>query len=307
MGSGTHHSSREPAPAAAKTALIIAHPGHELCVYGWLKQNRPSVFVLTDGSAPSRPPRLDTLTKRLTGLGLATGEFYGVTTDAEVYRALLAGDVQFFSGLALRLSNQLLEEGVTLVVGEAAEGYSPTHDVMRAVTGAAVEHANRERAERPIAHYEFNIIRRQDACAPVDSGVVSVRLDDVTFGEKIAAMRACPELTEEVGAGLDGASLDSLKPFASIADEVGRVVGDLGGAEGFRVECLRPVTGSFSTHFPDEYVPFYERYGEVLAALGRYAEVIRYREHYLPVVKSLEMMPECVSARGRGQDASGGA
>src|SRR4051812_44433101 len=29
--------------------LFIAHPGHELCVYAWLKLTKPKVFVLTDG------------------------------------------------------------------------------------------------------------------------------------------------------------------------------------------------------------------------------------------------------------------
>jgi hypothetical protein len=238
------------------------------------------------------------MNERLAGFGLAAGRFYGVTTDAEVYGALLGGDVQFFSGLALRLSSALLEEGVTLVAGEAAEGYSPTHDVMRAVTGAAVAHANREGAGRPIAHYEFNIISRQDDGAPVDAEVVSLRLDDVTFGEKIAAMRASPELADEVGAGLDGAPLDSLRPFASVAGEVGRVVGALGGAEGFRVECLRLAAGPPPARLPEGHVPFYERYGEALAALGRYAEVIRYREHYLPVIRGLQRLSEGVGAFG---------
>jgi carbonic anhydrase/acetyltransferase-like protein (isoleucine patch superfamily) len=31
-----------------KAAPVVAHPGHELCVYGWLEQARPLVFVLTD-------------------------------------------------------------------------------------------------------------------------------------------------------------------------------------------------------------------------------------------------------------------
>src|SRR5207302_1404403 len=31
------------------SALLVAHPGHELRVHGWLERERPLVFVLTDG------------------------------------------------------------------------------------------------------------------------------------------------------------------------------------------------------------------------------------------------------------------
>lgn len=35
--------------SSGRAALVVAHPGHELRVYGWLEQARPRVFVLTDG------------------------------------------------------------------------------------------------------------------------------------------------------------------------------------------------------------------------------------------------------------------
>ena len=33
-----------------RPALLLGHPGHELKVLGWLAENRPRVYVLTDGS-----------------------------------------------------------------------------------------------------------------------------------------------------------------------------------------------------------------------------------------------------------------
>jgi hypothetical protein len=289
MGSSTNnvHGETELARAAERPALVVAHPGHELCVYGWMKHNRPAVHVLTDGSAPTRPPRLGMTSKHLASLGLKPGGFYGVTTDAEVYAALLARDADFFAGLALRLSRALAEEGVTFVASDAAEGYSPTHDVTRAVAGTAVALANREAAGRRVAHYEFTAIARQDARASVEEGAVRLRLDDRTFGEKIGAMRASPELADEAGAALDRAPLDSLKAVAPVAEDVARIVDALGGAEGFRVERLRPASVSAALELPEGQTPFYERYGEALARLGKYAEVIRYREHYLPIAESL--------------------
>jgi hypothetical protein len=278
-----------PNGCAAKPALVVAHPGHELCLYGWLKLNRPTIFILTDGSAPTRPARLDATTGHLAELGLTPGEFYGVTTDAEVYTAILAGDMQFFSELALRLARALSAAGVFFVVGDAAEGYNPTHDVMRAVTGAAIAHINRNRVGRPIAHYEFAVINQQpDAPVSSDMERMVLHLNDGMFAEKISAMRARPELAEEVSAGLDGAPLASLRAIAPVAEEAERLVEKIGGAEAFRVERLWPARGPATLDLPDGQVPFYERYGEALGRLGKYASVIRYRQHYLPIVESLK-------------------
>ena len=52
-----------PADGRDKAALVISHPGHELCVHHWLETARPDVFVLTDGSGRSGISRLDSTTK----------------------------------------------------------------------------------------------------------------------------------------------------------------------------------------------------------------------------------------------------
>jgi hypothetical protein len=41
-----------------ESALIIAHPGHEIRVHGWLERAKPVVYVLTDGSGRSGQSRL---------------------------------------------------------------------------------------------------------------------------------------------------------------------------------------------------------------------------------------------------------
>ena len=33
-----------------RAVLVVAHPGHELRVHGWLELARPTVCILTDGS-----------------------------------------------------------------------------------------------------------------------------------------------------------------------------------------------------------------------------------------------------------------
>jgi hypothetical protein len=33
-----------------KTAVIVAHPGHEMVVYHWMERHRPLYFCLTNGA-----------------------------------------------------------------------------------------------------------------------------------------------------------------------------------------------------------------------------------------------------------------
>ena len=43
--------------------LFSAHPGHELRVYGWLKQTKPAVCFLTDGSGADGVSRASRTTR----------------------------------------------------------------------------------------------------------------------------------------------------------------------------------------------------------------------------------------------------
>jgi hypothetical protein len=58
-----------PGPAA----LVIAHPGHELRVHGWLEWARPTVFVLTDGSGQGSHGRLASSARLIERSGGRTG------------------------------------------------------------------------------------------------------------------------------------------------------------------------------------------------------------------------------------------
>src|ERR671930_2292557 len=90
--------------ANGKAALVVAHPGHELCVYGWLEQALPRVFVLTDGSGRSGVSRLDSTTEILAGAGAGAGSIYGRFTDLDLYAAILDGDSRLFERLVAGLS-----------------------------------------------------------------------------------------------------------------------------------------------------------------------------------------------------------
>src|SRR5919202_2920039 len=120
----TDHSTSRIISTDTRAALVIAHPGHELCLYGWLKSARPRVFVLTDGSGHSGKSRIERTTNILKEVGACVGSFYGRFSDAAIYEAILNHQFDLFVGLAQELAAQIINERIECVVGDAREGYN---------------------------------------------------------------------------------------------------------------------------------------------------------------------------------------
>ena len=62
--------------------LLVAHPGHELLLHGWISRTKPVVHVLTDGSAHSSRPRLARTAELLALHEISGGSPYGASTIA---------------------------------------------------------------------------------------------------------------------------------------------------------------------------------------------------------------------------------
>ncbi len=106
-----------------RSALVIAHPGHELLVYNWLSLVKS---------------RLHRTTSILNSLGARPGSIYGRLTDAEAYSAILAGEVGVFISMAGELAEALVLNRIEYIVGDAIEGFNPVHDICRLIINAAV-------------------------------------------------------------------------------------------------------------------------------------------------------------------------
>ena len=272
----------------ARAALVVAHPGHELCVHGWLEAARPITFLITDGSGRSGKSRVASTTKIITAAGASSGSVYGRFRDSTIYKALVEREFTPFVRSAEELAEAFVRERIDYVAGDAVEGFNPVHDACRLIINAAVQLANRGGGR--IKNFDFALIGRQDTCPPeLHDEAIWLRLGDEAFGRKLTAMRAYPELADEVNAGLDGEQAKILETYGDLFKDLEPVLERL-GAEAFRVECLRPVrrTGN-SPDFLDD-VPFYERYAEKLVEQGRYNSVIRYRDHLLPLGDELQRM-----------------
>ena len=267
-------------------ALVIAHPGHELCVYGWLTLAKPTLFVLTDGSGRTGMSRLSSTARIMAEVGARKSTWFGRHTDQVVYEALLGHDTGFFCDLAEQLADALQTTGVEYVVGDSIEGYNPTHDVCRMLINTAVTLVN-QRGEKQIQNFDFPIIGRS---LPGES--VTLKLDGPGFHRKMEVMRSYPELADEVSVGLDGAILKKLNHLGDFGREIKGLIQSRGGADFFREESFRPVSIDESTGLmPNLQIetakPYYERYAEILVAAGHYQQVIRYVDHLYPVAEAL--------------------
>lgn len=245
-----------------RAALVVAHPGHELRVHGWLELARPRVFVLTDGSGRTAASRVPSTTAVLEGAGATSGRIFGRFTDAAFYEAVLKQDFPLFTALTAELAGALVEDQIDCVAGDAAEGYNPTHDVCRLVIDAATRIASRIR-NTPIANLEFALVGRPDAAVEGPAGAICLELEPAALQRKLRAARGYAEIAGEVAAALNA-----------------------WGAEAFGRECFRSVADEDPAREPED-PPYYERFGEERVGAGSYERVIRYREHVRPLAESL--------------------
>jgi hypothetical protein len=247
-------------PIPPTTALVVAHPGHELRVYHWLETRHPIYCCLTDGSGGWATSRLSSTTRLLAAVGASVGPIYGRYPDTHVYQLLLDGRVDVFVALAQELAAALAKAGVECVAGDAVEGFNPAHDICRLVVNGAVEMLRRQTG-RDVRNYEFLLDGPPEADRP---GSVVIRLDEAALERKLAAAHDYTEMRAEVAAAL------------------GRY-----GRQAFATECLGPATAPSPTMRFEEELPYYERYGETRVREGRYADIIRYRDHVRPVAVAI--------------------
>ncbi len=248
-----------------KAALVIAHPGHELRVYGWLETIKPIVCVLTNGAGHTEKSRLHSTTRILESVGATPGSIYGKYADTEIYRAVLRQDFKFFTDLVDSFVRFLIDQKIDYVVGDASEGYNPGHDVCRLVINTAVEIVQ-QKMGASIANFEFLLIGHPDQ-SPQEFEAKTFRfvLDNATHRRKLEVSRGYAEMISEVES--------ALAEF---------------GEESFRTESFRPLMSVATSEDQVEKVPFYEQHGERQVAAGYYQHVIRYRQHILPLVEALQ-------------------
>ena len=223
----------------------------------------PVVHVLTDGSGSDRQSRIASTTALLDAAGATRGSIYGRMSDREIYDAILHRDHARFIALVEELATTLVTNNISVVAGDAVEGFNPSHDVCRYVINAAVRLA--AASGHVIGCYAFPLDGPPDAGGDgLRRGVLRVDLTDEMLTRKLEAARAYAELRGEVESALQ------------------RV-----GTAPFRTEWLFPVdlVDPYGRN-PDE-TPYYEIYGAQRVDAGAYANLVTFREHVKPLADAL--------------------
>jgi hypothetical protein len=254
----------EPLDSYRRAALVMGHPGHELKVFGWITAHHPRVYVLTDGSGQNGVSRLSATENLLAQLGAERGEVFGAATDAEIYEAILEQRISFFLNILDAFTESFVSHSIDFVAGDLSEGFNPTHDLCRELIDAAVVLAQRTR-KVSIANYGFSLTEGESSYKPShDRDCMHLSLDHDLLGRKLQAARSYAELHGEVQSAIQHY-----------------------GEEYFGVECLKKINLTAPPPWAESGKPHYERCGEERKAEGKYASVIRYREHIVPIVTAI--------------------
>lgn len=245
-------------------AIVVAHPGHELKVFGWLSESMPRAHILTDGSGAGAS-RLHASGKLLQRVGAVSGELFGALSDAEIYLAIVDRRVPLFLRMVDQLADSFIRNATDFVAGDATEGFNPTHDICRALVNAAVAIAKRSTGRR-IANYEFCLTEWELHRHEIhDERCLHLRLEDSLLNQKLRAAADYAPLKIEIEQALASQ-----------------------GEEYFRIECLRRVIEPLAAP-PSKLAskPDYETWGEERVGRGKYVSVIRYEQHMLPILTAL--------------------
>lgn len=238
---------------------MIAHPGHELRLYGWLKQTSAQVVFLTDGSGSTGISRIDLSADLISDLD-AQIAIPGKFPEPELYELLLRGDAAPFVQLADELAALIRDEDIDTLVCDASEGYHPAHDLCLPLARAAARTA----AKRNIRLYEYRVVGDP---RPEADDAIALELDASTLRAKIERSRRYAAASGSV-----------------LSQEV-EYMFDTFGEDAFRHEVFRPA-GSETAQL-QEGLRYYEVRGEERVRSGRYDKVLRYRQHFAPVEAAL--------------------
>jgi hypothetical protein len=248
-------------------------------VLGWVEEARPHVSIVTDGSGRSGASRIASSERVLRAANAEVGTVWGAISDPSFYQAVLEYDVDLFVNLAVRLGRELAETRPPYVAGDAREGFNPMHDICRMMIDAAVRLARRGGVT--MGNYAFFLFASHEK-AP-RQGTMRKALTDAELERKIAAARGYAELSAEVEAMFSGTARNLFSPHPDLAAMMDASREGM-NERALAMECLVPAE---SLPQSNDERPFYELYGERLAAAGTYARAIRYREHVQPIERAL--------------------
>ncbi len=240
-----------------KPLLLIAQPGHELRILGWLKTYQPDIVILAQGEGSMQSSRLNQSQILVNELGLRIrNDYLSPTSDQEIYQTLLAGHgAQLLKQWFDSLCSLIKTEGFTAIVADAAEGYNPVQDLCRLLANLLTQKLNQEDYE--LLNLEFSLIGHPSRSPHNAPPKMEIHLSPEQLKDKI-------DISCQYGAQSDQRFLTKIQ--ASL---------DLFGEDAFKVESFFPaqVTPYEKNQLPVTR-PYFEIIGEERKQQGTYSTVI---------------------------------
>lgn len=247
-------STAYPTSQSGRTALAVAHPGHELRLSRWIELARPTVFVLTTGSRSGvERGRVDASAQLAEALGARCGDVFGRTLDRDAYAWIMEGQAAPFEALAEELADAFVRDGVDTVVTDAWQLYNVVHDLWHLTVRLAAAIASRRR-ERPVACLDYAVVPARDGMPAPGVERLRIELSDEEVQRK----------------------MQLIESYAGIAEDAAEAI-RVGGEAFVRCEVLHEPTAPGQLFPANERKPLYETFGEARVAAGLYDRVLRWR------------------------------
>jgi hypothetical protein len=244
----------DPFVTSPAPILLIAHPGHELLLHGWLQEERPVVVSITDGSGGSSCDRIAYSRAVIESAGASCSAMFGILSDRECYTSILEQDDTVFDTWRLRITNEIIRHSSPVLVCDPLEFYNPMHDLANAL-GHAAARAAEAKLRRRVDILSYPITRPHPG-----SEAVTVPLSSKALEQKRTAA----------------------KQYAPLAAEVDALDHVLGSA----AETLF-LDEAFAWPEASPEPVGYELTGRSRIQSGRYSDLITYVDHVAPIARSL--------------------
>lgn len=239
-----------------KNALIIAHPGHELLIYKWLKNNPCRVYIFSDGSGSANEARIHKSIELLNNIGSVKSDSIESIPDKALYQKVLNKESDFFINIAERIYSELILTNVDIIIGDRMEGFNPIHDICRMLINSVAARLDKKN----LKNYSFSL----ENLSSESEAFESIILSDEEFEEKLNAANNYHELDSE-----------SVRLRSKFQDEV------------FKTEKLlleKPENLDESSYVN----PYYESFGKRQIEKGVYKDLITYKDHLFPIYTALK-------------------
>ena len=249
-----------------RSAMVFAHPGHELLVAGLMQRLRPHILFLTCADSAGDSERETLARQGLEKLGLVEQTTFFSISEHDVYGWLLEGNVAPFLKLRHRLLEWLDAIRPSQVFGDAFELSNITHDIGRAV----LDSAWREWQEQfPCRNFELPLVYRT---APE---IWSLRFQEFPNGafETIQLTPAELECKNSLADWVSTRHVEAemVRSFFTLDKEVYRRV---------------PADRDYSLP-PDGMRLHYDDWGRIQVLRGKYAKPLLFADHFVPLVRNL--------------------